>query len=353
MPSKKILLVSTKHSIFEQPIRGAFRSLGHEVKTVDYWGNAVLMPGEFIHRVIARLPLFIKNSIRGLARWQADWKILAAAQFFRPDLIFVLKAKDIHFSILKKLRAIGKVANYYPETFDHWNRIKSIAPHYDYFLNYDSEIVRRLRKMGCQNAHYLPFSAEMDSEKVWPDFSQRKYAISFIGSFMPVRYTQRETILNQVKNLGLNIWGNKAWLDTSLKDFYRGRPSDEEMLEIYQQSKIVINIDLMLGVEGTGVNLRPFEVTSCGALLLNHDDRKDIFNLFADGKEFVSFKGPEDVRFRAERFLNNEKELIKIAKAGFEKTKTAHTYLKRIEEALDLIFDQNTTKSIYKIYLEK
>ena len=154
---------------------------------------------------------------------------------------------------------------------------------------------------------------------------------------MPVRYAQRETILSRVKDLGLNIWGNKAWLETDLKDYYQGRPSDEEMLEIYRQSKIVINIDLMLGVEGTGVNLRPFEVTSCGALLFNHNDRKDIFNLFEDGREFVSFQGTEDIRGKVEYYLNHEQEIEAVARAGFEKTKNSHTYLKRIQEVLNIV----------------
>ena len=338
--SVKVLLVSTKHSIFEKPILKAFQDLGHEVQIVDYWGNAVLMPNKFTHRTVSKLPSFVKNPIRNLARWQADLKILTEARAYRPDLIFVLKAKDIHFSVLQKLRRIGKLANYYPETFDHWNRIKSIAPYYDYFFNYDSEIVRRLKETGYQNAYYLPFSAHLETESPSEDmmpFSQRKYSISFIGSFMPVRYAQRETILSRVKDLGLNIWGNKAWLETGLKDYYQGRPSDEEMFEIYRQSKIVINIDLMLGVEGTGVNLRPFEVTSCGALLFNHNDRKDIFNLFEDGREFVSFQGTEDIRGKVEYYLNHEQEIEAVARAGFEKTKNSHTYLKRIQEVLNIV----------------
>src|SRR3989344_2216679 len=325
----RILLVSNKHSIFEKPILRAFQALGHEVQIIDFWGNAVLMPGKLVHRAVAKLPALIKNPVRNLARWQVDFKILAKVKSYQPDLIFILKAKDINFSILKQLRKVGKVANYYPETFDHWNRIKSIVSHYDYFFDHDPEVVKRLREMGHQHAQYLPFSAEIDQETIFPDFNQRKYPVSFIGSFMPIRYTQRETILTQVKDLGLNIWGNKAWLDTGLKDYYRGRPSDQEMLDIYRQSKIVVNIDLMQGVQGTGVNLRPFEVTSCGAMLVNHDDRKDIFNLFEDGKEFISFKGLEDIRQKVEYYLGHEDELKIIAQAGFERTKNNHTYVQR------------------------
>lgn len=334
---KKVLLITNTYSIFDRPIRLAFLSLGLEVQSVDYWGNAVLMPGRLIHKFVNRLPPLMKNRIRSHAQWHIDSKIISTAKSFKPDLIFVLKAKDIRPQTLKKLRTIAKLANYYPETFDHWERIKRISQYYDYFFNYDSEVVKRLKETGYTNAYYLPFSAEIDQNAIFPDFKQRKYAVSFVGSFMSIRYTQRETILSQIKDLGLNIWGSKAWLDTGLKEYYRGRPETEEMFDIYRKSKIVVNIDLMLGVDGTGVNLRPFEVTSCGAMLLNHDDRKDIFNLFEEGKEFMSFKGPDDIREKVEYFLNHQDELEGIARAGFEKTKSKHSYLSRIQEVIKIV----------------
>lgn len=331
------MLVTTAHSVFDKPIFRSFELLGCEVVAIDYRGNQILMPGKFIHRAVAKLPIVIKSPLLNLAQWQIDLKILTKAKSYEPDLIFILKGKDIHFSILTKLRAISKIANYYPETFDHWARIQSIASHYDYFFDHDPEIVERLKNEGYQHVYYLPFSADIEQNAEFPDFGQKKYPISFVGSFMPVRYAQRETILSQVKDLGLHIWGNKAWLNTSLRNHYHGWAETEDMFEIYRQSKIVVNIDLMKGVEGTGVNLRPFEVTACGALLLNHNDREDIFNLFKEGSEFISFQGPEDIRQKVGYYLNHEAESEAVARAGFERTKKEHTYLKRIQEVLNIV----------------
>ena len=333
---KKVFLITTVHSVWDQPISRAFETLGWAVTTIDYRGNSILMPGKFIHRAIAKLPSRVKYPVLNLAQWQIDLKIIAAAKACQPDLILVLKGKDLHPSTLKQLRGMATLANYYPETFDHWERIKSISRSYDHFFNYDSEVVKKLKETGYSSVHYLPFCADLGPEVEFPDFNKKKYAVSFIGSFMPVRYAQRETILDQIKDLGLHVWGNKAWLKTSLKDYYYGWLSTEEMLGTYRQSKIVVNIDLMRGVDGTGVNLRPFEVTSCGALLLNHDDRKDIFNLFKDREEFVSFQGPEDVRLKVEYYLNHETELEAIARAGFDRAKNDHTYLKRMQMILDI-----------------
>src|SRR3989344_2603391 len=325
----KVLFVTTVHSIFDKPLQRAFESFGWEVKTVDYWGNKILSPGKFLHRVIYKLPDRIKYPVLDLAQWHIDFKIIATARSYKPDLIFILKAKKIKSSTLTKLSSIAKTANYFPETFSHWNSIRRIASCCDYFFNCDPEVVRKLKELGHSNAYYLPFSADIGQDAVFSDFNQKKYGISFVGSFDPVFYAQRETILNQIKDLGLNVWGNKAWLDTELKGCYRGRPSDEEMFKIYRESKIVVNIDLAKEKEGTGVNLRPFEITSCGAMLLNHDDRKEIFNLFEDGKEFISFKGSEDVRQKVEYYLGHEEELKIIAQAGFERTKNNHTYVQR------------------------
>jgi len=334
---RKVLLVATRHSIFNQPVRRAFLGAGISLEEVDYRGNFILMPGLFTHRVAARLPAILRRPIFKFAQDSVDRKILKKAKQFKPDLIFILKAKDVGLGTIDKLRIISKTANWYPETFDHWENIRVIAPHYNYFFCYDPDLVESLKVQGYGGARYLPFCAEINNVSARPCLSKRKYDITFIGSFMPIRYAQREVILSQVKDLGLNIWGNKAWLGTSLRDCYRGRPSTEEMLQIYRDSKIVINVDLMVGIPGSGVNLRPFEITSCGALLLNHNDRRDIFNLFEDGKEFISFNGAEDIREKVLYCLQNQSKLDEMAVAGFEKTKARHTYANRIEEVINII----------------
>jgi len=335
--NKKLLFVTTKHSVFEEPIKNTFLYFGFDVKMIDFRDSVILMPETIIHRLVSKLPGKIKSNLYQRAYNSVDRKILKVAHEFKPDYIFVLKAKDISIATLDELRKIGKTMNYYPETMDHWEVIKKISPHYDYFLNYDSFVVDLLNKNKLGSAHYIPFSADLNKSDEWQADVEYKYSIAFVGSFLKGRYSEREKILDKVKDLGLHIWGNKAWLETSLKNYYRGRPSTEEMLKIYHDSKIVINVDLMPGTPGTGVNLRPFEVTAAGSLLLNHDDRKDIYNLFADGREFASFKGPEDIREKTQYYLDHNEERLRIAKAGFERTKRDHTYLDSFKKIIEII----------------
>lgn len=332
---KKILLVSTRHSIFGEPTRRAFSELGFEVRVVDYRGNMILMPGNLIHRMVDKLPNRTRRLIYDYFQDRVDKKILNIAREYDPDLIFVLKAKDIDVEILESLRKIAPTANWYSETMDHWDTISKIAFHYDYFFNFDPFLVDKLTGMGHKNAHYLPFCADISKKTEWSEPKKYEHNVIFIGSYHPTRYAEREYIFDQIKDLGLAIWGNKAWLGTSLVNYYKGYASASEMYKIYNSSKIVINFYLT-DVLGVGVNLRPFEITASGSLLINHDIREDIFKLFEAGKEFISFHGRGDIREKVLFYLSHKDERKKIARSGFERTRNNHTYLDRMREVVKI-----------------
>ena len=332
---KKVLLVGQKYSIFDEPLRRTFQQLGWEIKFIDYLGTPFLMTNTWTQLVFNKLPTVIRNPLLAAEFRKIDKKLIETVDDFKPDLVFVSKGKNINLDMLDLIREKTVVVNWYPETMDHWKRISSIAPHYSHFFSFDPGVVSELQKLGCQNAHYLPFCADIEKDATYP-VKNYKYNISFIGSYEPMRYQEREKILSQVKDLGLHIWGNKAWRNTSLREHYHSYATKEEMRQIHRDSKIVLGMHVF-GIGGTGVNVRPFDVTGSGGFLLNHAERKDIFNLFEDGKEFISFGGTDDIREKVKYYLAHDEEREQIAKAGFEKTKKEHTYLDRIAEVLGVI----------------
>lgn len=333
---KNVLLIVPTSAPFYVPLRKAFEYHGFRVSFVDYRGNFVLNPESIIHRFVKHLPPRIFVYFKRHAKKLVARQILETSQKIKPDCIFVVKAPALSPDTLGSLRKICPVINYYPETMDQWDLIKKIAPCYDYFVNLDPYVVEMLKKEGYKNALYVPFSADLNENDRWIRPQKYLYNISFIGTYDRKFYSERESILNEIKGLGLCLWGSESWLDTSLKDYYRGRVETEDIQNIYKKSKIVINADISREVLGTGVNLRPFEATAAGAMLLNRDDRKDIFNLFEDGKEFVSFSGVDDIRQKVEYYLNHEDERLKIAEAGFNRAQKDHSYIKRIGEIIKI-----------------
>lgn len=329
---KKVLLISQRYSIFTEPITRAFQQLGWEVQFADYLGTTLLMTNTMPQRIFDKLPTVIREPLRQRELRKVDHHILNAARRFQPDLIFVSKGKALGLDMLDELRRNAVVVNWYPETMDHLQRILRIAPHYTHFFNFDPLVVSALSDAGYRCANYLPFCADISKDAIFP-IADFEYPISFIGSYDRARYADREHILARVKDLGLHIWGNKAWKDTSLRDVYHGYPSALEMASIYARSKVVISMHVS-DVLGTGVNVRPFEITGAGGFLLNRDDKKEIYNLFSEGEEFVPFHDQHDIREKAAYYLVHDEERMRIARAGFERTRASHTYLDRMSEVL-------------------
>lgn len=332
---KKVLLISQRHSIFTDPLTRAFQYIGWDIRFADYLGTPLLMTNTLTQRIFDKLPNVIRDPIRRRELRKVDDNILRIAREYVPDLIFVSKGKSLGHEMLDELRRNHIVVNWYPETMDHWQRISSIAPHYSYFFSFDPMVVDELKRTGYRNAYYVPFCADILKSASHPE-PQYRYPVSFIGSFDSLRYGNREKILSTVRDLGLHVWGNKAWLNTSLKNFYHGYPSHAEMIDIYRKSKVVISMHVS-GVLGSGVNVRPFEITSAGAFLLNHDERKDIFDLFTAGKEFIPFHDEYDIREKVAYYLSHDDERKRIAMAGFERTRSQHTYLDRVNEVLKIV----------------
>lgn len=335
---KKVLFISTVSSMFRLPIWRAFEECGYEVHIIDYRDHPFLEVGNIFHRVLHRLPKKLGNYLHSWGNKSVDSSILKKAYEIKPDLIFAHKAKYIDVSVLDKLRTITPTANWYPETTNNIATINRIVGHYDYFFEFDKSIVELLKAKGHKNVYYLPFCGDMSKNEEWKPTSD-EYDVVFIGSYIKELYPQRLAILNQIKDLGLNVWGNENWLDTPIKDVFHGRckATTEVLKSIYSKAKIVINMDALITHTSTGLTMRPFDVASAGSLLISQDDRSELFDFFEDGKEVVSFHDEHDIRSKVEYYLSHDEERRRIAKAGFERTKRDNTYLDRIKYVIDIV----------------
>ncbi len=342
---KKVLFISTIRSMFYNPIRRAFEKCGYEVHFVDYRGHYFLESGNIAHRILHRLPKKIGSYLHNYGNEYIDRLILKTTNEIKPDFVFVSKAKYISTETLDKLRMIAPTANWYPEGTNNIASINRLVGHYDYFFEFDKSIVDVLKKEGHKNVYYLPFCGDMDKNDQWQD-TTGELGVVFVGSYSPELYPQRLAILEQIKDLGLNVWGNEAWSDTSIKSMFHGRcESTTEVLKgIYSRAKIVIHMDALTTHSGTGMTMRPFDVASAGSMLIAQDDRKEIFDFFQDGKEMVSFRDEKDIRSKVQYYLTHEEERKKIAKAGFIRTRNENTYLDRVKKIVDTISGEHKTQ---------
>lgn len=112
-----------------------------------------------------------------------------------------------------------------------------------------------------------------------------------------------------------------------------GRISQSELIKIYNQSKIVLNMSITSRGGKIQIKGRDFEVPGCGSLLLTQDS-EELKEYFIPGKEIATYKDAKDATGKIKLYLNNETERENIAKAGYNKVIRCHTYEKRLKGLL-------------------
>ena len=84
------------------------------------------------------------------------------------------------------------------------------------------------------------------------------------------------------------------------------------------------------------VNMRIFETTAVGSLLLT-EDYANLSNLFIKKEEIDTFKNKADLLKKINYYLSNQKASETVARNGWIKCKKEHNISKRAEQFLEII----------------
>jgi spore maturation protein CgeB len=118
-----------------------------------------------------------------------------------------------------------------------------------------------------------------------------------------------------------------------LQSCHRGSAWGREMYDIYRRSKIVINRHGEIA-DGFANNLRMYEATGCGAMLLT-DNRTPHF----EGDEIVTYATIPDAIDKAQHYLSHHSQRTEIAEKGRTRTLRDHTYTQRMETVSDVLHE--------------
>ncbi|PIR41803.1 MAG: hypothetical protein COV30_01250 [Candidatus Yanofskybacteria bacterium CG10_big_fil_rev_8_21_14_0_10_37_15] len=333
---KKILIVRVEACSFAGPCQKVFEKMGYETATFDY------RTGPYFSSRIVRRATRIFPIIKKWTKKDINRRFIRAVNKYRPNYVFALKGEMLEPETIELVKKKGIVTiNWFPDFIWAWDGIEKLAPVYDLFFCQDPYVLRLLRDKGLKNCFYLPSAADIDKNDIEPfENREEEFNISMCGSYSKDYYEKRDKCLTFVKDLGLNIWGIGGWDKTELKDSFRGVLLPSEVINIYRKSKIVVNAHYT-EEPAEGISPRSFEATAGGALLISDNGRADIFNLFKDGEEFVSFPDGDTGKLKelVEYYLSHPEERVKIARRGYEKTKTKHTYFDRMEEVFRVVMN--------------
>jgi len=104
-----------------------------------------------------------------------------------------------------------------------------------------------------------------------------------------------------------------------------------DMVEAINKYKIHFNRNI-----SDDLNYRTFETLGCQTFLLtNHTPGLD--ELFEVGKHLITYDSTDDLIQKINYYLNNDIERNEIAKNGYEHVINNHTYLKRMEQLMEIL----------------
>lgn len=212
---------------------------------------------------------------------------------------------------------------------------------YDCLFSSFPHYIPRIEALGVK-AVYNPLAFEPSIHEHMPAYlyhwsSKRIHDCVFIGGVgNPSHWHKGMQVLEEVAKAipTFKWWGygvDTLPMDSALRRCYQGQAFGREMYEILLKSKICLNRHGEVA-EGFANNMRMYEATGCGAMLLT-DNRTDLFS----EDEIARYESPSHAAEMARFYLDAGSIRDDIARAGQRRTLRDHTYAKRMKVVSDTL----------------
>ncbi len=219
------------------------------------------------------------------------------------------------------------------------NRFQDVR---QFWLGRDPEFVRILD--GISDA-YLddPSQTLEDRFNASPGRERLPYS-GFVVLYLEERttYLLRLRHLKQIEDLGLKTYGSKEWSHPDwaeeLAPHYSGEfpEYDKDAARVYYHTQINVNVFHVQCVNAA--NPRVYDVLASGGFLLS-EYKPVLEEEFQIGEHLVCFKTPEELREKAEYYLQHPDEREAIARAGQEFVLNHATYRHRVQQLLSIVMN--------------
>jgi spore maturation protein CgeB len=321
----------------------ALKNLGQRVRGIDMSGfnSAYELIGSFLHNPV-RESLARQTYIETLS------SVLLESFADKPiDILICMAQAPISPRALLELRRQGVITVlWFVEDYLRFTYWKEVAKYFDYvFTIQKGECIEAIRKAGAGNVHYLPTGCDpaIHAPVTLSDEEMSRWGspISFVGAGY---YNRRQTFAG-LAHLPCKLWGTE-WptckpFDKMVQESGR-RLTPEEYIKIFNASEINLNLHSSNerdGVDPSGdfLNPRTFELAACGAFQLV-DERELLSECFKVGEEIVTFSSVADLKDKIEYYRDRPEERRRIAARARERVLREHTYEKRLEQMLTLIY---------------
>jgi spore maturation protein CgeB len=207
---------------------------------------------------------------------------------------------------------------------------------YDLMLSVVDNFVAYFRSRGLKSERLrLGFEPAVLAGTNVPE---RLIPISFVGRVTGDHASRQRWLDYVCERLPVEIWApslDGVSTDSPVTRLHRGPAWGARMFEVMRKSQLTLNHHIDVAEEFAG-NVRLFEATGCGALLVT-DWKKNLHEMFEPGKEVAAYRTPEECVEMVNYYLTHDTERQVIAQAGQQRTLRNHTFRNRMQELVSIV----------------
>lgn len=233
----------------------------------------------------------------------------------KPELIIEFDGGLRHLAGYRKIDI--PTAFYAVDTHLVFDFHKNIINDFDYVFVAQKDYVPLLKDAKKDGrVYWLPLAAEPEVHKKFK--TPKLFDIGFVGSMKPKLHPERAKLLRK--------------MSAKYNVLAVGGLHYENMAKVYSISKIGFNKSI-----NRDLNMRIFEIMSCGTMLLTDRINNGMNDLFENKKHLVTYENEEELNELVQYYLENEEEREKIAREGQKEVHEKHTYEHRAEQILKTV----------------
>jgi len=319
----------------------AFREFGYEVRCFNSqaesrWERAILKP---VNRLARGLGYGKKEIGRSLPISKVNFKrqmMRRAVREFRPQWVFVIRAHEfVDAELVRELKeeyGVEKVFGWRVDgPLDSPGLLEDARLYDAYFCSHRHGYDRR-----ADGIHYLPvYGMDFSIFRNLQAGSPRRYGHDLV--LVGGHNARREHFVKQMLDLPLEIygsWSKKARFNPALRKRVVAKGIwGERLLELYNGSKIVLNITNWDPARYVALNQRVFDVPATGAFLLT-DYSPELREHYKIGEEIVCFSDAEDLKDKARYYLAHDAQREEVARKGYARALTLPTIADRMRAVI-------------------
>lgn len=268
----------------------------------------------------------------------------ASIAHLKPTIVFAIGSylpENTYFGeVCREAKKIGAITVFWA-TEDPYEQDANyrIADDFDVIFSCDRwghnfylrDHVYHLPLAASRKLHYAPLTGE----------AERSIDVLFCGVAFTSRKDIVRTLMPTLRQLNVRIIG-PGWGEFGI-GFSDARIEKNQLVELYQRSKIVLNLGRSLHFENKRFMIAPstpgprtFEAAAAGAFQIFHEDTYELRRYY-HAKEIPSFSNKRDFDGLVQHYLHNAQKRADATRCAQERTLAEHTYGHRVRTVVNIL----------------